>query len=297
MLHHPDRRHADLSLEARLESTVRHLAAIGPRNIRHLQALRRASRDIEASLAATGSRTGRQEYEARETTFSNIIAEVAGHAPSPDIIVVGAHYDSHKESPGANDNGSGVAILIELARAAAMRRHAQSLRFVAFTNEESPFTRTNKMGSYVYAQACRKRGDRIRGMLCLETLGCYSEKLGSQRLSFGGLLLPRQGNFLALVGNPRSKRLLTQVAAALARGESLRVEPWILPEYLPGARSSDQWSFWKHGFPAVMATDTAPLRYRAYHRRDDTPDKLDFVWLARVTKALDVAVNELANTA
>jgi len=153
------------------------------------------------------------------------------------------------------------------------------------------------MGSYVYAQACRKRGDRIRGMLCLETLGCYSEKLGSQRLSFGGLLLPRQGNFLALVGNPRSKRLLTQVAAALARGESLRVEPWILPEYLPGARSSDQWSFWKHGFPAVMATDTAPLRYRAYHRRDDTPDKLDFVWLARVTKALDVAVNELANTA
>src|SRR5436190_16300500 len=132
----------------------------------------------------------------------------------------------------------------------------------------TPFTRTKEMGSYVYANTCRARGDPIIGMLCLETIGCYSEEVGSQRLSLHGLLLPRRGNFLAVVGNRKSKALLEDITASLRRAASVRAEAWTLPTHFPGAWSSDHWSFWKHGYRAVMATDTAPLRYRYYHTRE-----------------------------
>jgi hypothetical protein len=134
-------------------------------------------------------------------------------------------------------------------------RPVRTLRFVAFTNEERPFTRTKHMGSRVHARNCRQRGDKIIAMLCLEMLGCYSEQLGSQRLSFRGLLLPRQGNFLALVGNRFSKPLLLEVNELLLRETSLRTAAVTLPTYFPGAWSSDHWSFWREGYPAVIATD------------------------------------------
>jgi Zn-dependent M28 family amino/carboxypeptidase len=281
--------------KARLEDIVRQISGGGARNLYHLDALRRAAAEIEQSFAVMGYRPMRQTYEAKGIDFANIIGELPGHSPTPSIVMAGAHYDSHKDSPGANDNGSAVAALLELARAAARRRHAHTLRFVAFTNEETPFTRTKEMGSYVYAAGCRARRDPIAAMLCLENIGCYSDQIGSQRLSIGGLILPRRGNFLALIGNPRSRTLLKRIASATAREGGLRVEPWTLPSFVPGARSSDQWSFWQHGFPAVMATDTAPLRYRHYHTREDTPDKIDFVWLDRVVSALDVALCDLAS--
>jgi Zn-dependent M28 family amino/carboxypeptidase len=174
--------------------------------------------------------------------------------------------------------------------------HRRTLRFAAFTNEESPFTRSKHMGSQAYAQACRKNGDPVVGMLCLEMLGCYSEQIGSQWLSLGGLFLPRRGDFLGLVGNRNSRPLLRQVSAVLRRKTPLKLCALILPSELPGARSSDHWSFWRHGFQAVMATDTAALRYPYYHTRHDTSDKLDFRWLSSVVEALSVVVRELVVT-
>jgi hypothetical protein len=123
-------------------------------------------------------------------------------------------------------------------------------------------------------------------MLCLETLGCYSEEVGSQWLSLRGLLLPRRGNFLALVGDRKSRSLLQTVSSLLNEHSAVRFRSLTLPRQLPGARSSDQWSFWKNGFPAIMATDTAPLRYRHYHTRQDTPNKINFPWLEAVLKNL-----------
>jgi Zn-dependent M28 family amino/carboxypeptidase len=285
------------SRKERLEATISRFAAdIGPRNIYHARALERAADDIEAAFAQMGYRPSRQTYVAREHRFSNIVAELPAAAPSAPAFVVGAHYDTHRDSPGANDNSSALASLLELARGAAAGRHDQTLRFVAFTNEETPFTRTREMGSWVYARECRAKNDNIAGMLCLEMLGSCSDHPGSQRLSLGGLLLPRRGDFIALVGNRRSRELLRAAAAALRRSRSVPVQAWTLPTHFPGAWSSDHWSFWKHGYPAIMATDTGPLRYRYYHTRGDTPDKVDLAWLERVTNVLEALLADLAGS-
>ena len=281
--------------KARLEEVVSRLAAdIGPRNIYHPRALERAADYIEVAFAQMGYRPWRQTYTARGHRFSNIVAERAAAVPSARTLVVGAHYDTHKDSPGANDNGSALASLLELARAAAARNGGQKLRFVAFTNEETPFTRTAHMGSWVYARECRAKGEEIAGMVGLEMLGSYSDEPGSQRLSLRGLLLPRRGDFIALVGNRRSRELMRTAAAALRQPGSVLVQAWTLPTHFPGAWSSDHWSFWKHDYPAVMVTDTGPLRYRHYHTREDMPDKIDFAWLEGVTNVLEALLADLA---
>jgi Zn-dependent M28 family amino/carboxypeptidase len=278
----------------RLKRDVGHLATeIGPRNIHHYEALQKAAAHIETSLTEAGYSPVLQSYETRGKAFVNISAERPGQECKDEIVIVGAHYDTHKDSPGANDNGTAVAALLALARHFAHRETARTLRFVAFTNEESPFTRRKDMGSRVYARACRERKDNIVGMICLETIGCYSEEVGSQWLSLGGLFLPQRGNFLALVANRFSKALLTQVSETLRRETSLRIRPLKLPSHIPGAWSSDHWSFWREGFPALMVTDTAPLRYRYYHTREDTPDKVDFEWLNHVVDGLKPVVANL----
>src|SRR3954453_16973950 len=185
----------------RLSRTVERIAEIGPRNIGHYAALQEAGEYCRTSLADSGCMPVAQSYEARGKRFVNFSGEIAGGALRNEIVVVGAHYDSHKNSPGANDNGSALAVLFEIARVLATLPQPRTLRFVTFTNEESPFTRTKYMGSRVYARNCRERGENIRAMLCLETLGFYFERPGTQRLSFGGWLLPREGDFLALVAN------------------------------------------------------------------------------------------------
>ncbi len=148
------------------------------------------------------------------------------------------------------------------------------------------------MGSRVYARDCRQRGETIAGMICLESIGYYSEETGSQWLSLWGLLLPRQGDFLALVANRPSRALLARVAGTLQKA-SLPYRPMVLPTHFPGAWSSDHWSFWREGFPALMVTDTAPLRNRHYHTREDTPDKVDFERLSRAVDDLKVAIADL----
>jgi Zn-dependent M28 family amino/carboxypeptidase len=278
----------------RLKQDVTHLAAeIGPRNIFHYEALQKAAGYIESSLTGVGYPPRRQVYETRGLGFVNISAELTGGKHGDQIVIIGAHYDTHKDSPGANDNGSAVAALLELARYFARGATAYTLRFVFFTNEEAPFTRRKDMGSRVYARECRERGDNVVGMICLETIGCCSTEIGSQWLSFGGLFLPRRGDFLALVGNRSSKALLRRVSGTLLEETSLRIRPVTLPTHAPGAWSSDHWSFWREGFPAVMATDTAPLRYRFYHTPEDTPDKIDFGWLDQVVGGLKLVVSKL----
>jgi Zn-dependent M28 family amino/carboxypeptidase len=285
----------DPEAASRLRMVVTRLASeIGPRNVDHYRALCSAADYLESAFSKLGYHPTRQSYEAEGKRFANLIAERKGNTASEEVLVVGAHYDSHKDSPGANDNGSAVAAVLELALLAQTYHYSRTVRFVLFTNEESPFTRTQNMGSMVYARACRENGDKIAGMLCLETLGCYSEEIGSQWLSFGGLLFPRRGNFIAIVGDRASRPLMKHVTASLRGDTSFRFRPLTLPQSLPGARSSDHWSFWKNKYPALMFTDTAPFRYRHYHSRADTPDKLDYDWLALVVDRLGVALSDLA---
>lgn len=266
---------------------------IGERNVYCYPKLCDAAAFIEQSLREAGYQPMRQEYQARGKSFANIEAAIAGQAYPRDIVIVGAHYDTARGSPGANDNGSGVAAMLTLARSLVGKRCSRTLRFVAFTNEERPFLRTARMGSRVYARRCRERAENITGMLSLETIGYCSEKAGSQWLSLFGALYPNRGDFIVFVANPFSKELLKKATQSFGRQSEISWQTATLPSFSPGAKSSDHWSFWKEGYPALMITDTAPLRYPHYHKPSDTPDKLRYDFLNGVVEGLKASVWDL----
>jgi Zn-dependent M28 family amino/carboxypeptidase len=267
---------------------------IGERNAKHYEQLEQAAFFIEAEWRKAGYSPSRQEYEVNGRRFANLEIELPGAAAPREIIMLGAHYDSAPGSPGANDNGSAIATLLDIARAFSGRRFRRTLRLVAFTNEEQPFTRTRHMGSRVYAKLARRRRDQIKAMIGLENIGCRSNREGSQRLSFHGRLLPSRGDFIAMVANRRSRYLLDPVRTAFQQQASIGCAALVLPSFFPGAWSSDHWSFWREGFPAIMLTDTALLRYRYYHTPEDTPEKLDYDFLSLVTAGLESVLTELA---
>lgn len=288
---------ADLSRQEEwLRQTVDALAGgIGERNVYCYPKLCAAEALIEQSFRDAGYEPTRHEYQAQDKSFANIEAEIRGQDSPQEIIIVGAHYDTARGSPGANDNGSGVVALLALARSFANKGSSRSLRFVAFTNEERPFLRTARMGSRVYARQCRGRAENIIGMLSLETIGYCSQKPGSQWLSFFGALYPSRGDFIVFVANPSSKGLLKHATQSFGRQTDIPWQTATLPSFSPGAKSSDHWSFWKEGYPALMVTDTAPFRYPHYHKSSDTPDKLRYDFLNGVVEGLKASVWDLAN--
>jgi len=275
---------------------------IGERNLRdeaRYRRLRDASDFIAGSLARMGHVPTRHEYTAAGRRADNIDVEITGADLPEEIVVVGAHYDSASGSPGANDNGTGVAALLALARAFASpaARPARTIRLVAFTNEEPPFTRTPEMGSLVYATRCREMREQVVAMLSLETIGYYFEGHRGHEAPFPlNLLSPFRGDFLAVVSDRRSKGLSEEIVAAFGEATSVRCRRAALPGMLPGVRSSDHWSFWQNDYPAVMLTDTAPLRYRHYHRPSDTIDKIDFDRLSQVVRGIQHTTEHLAGT-
>lgn len=284
--------------EARLRRHVQELAGrIGERNLWHFAHLEEAAAYIEAELAAAGCAVTAQEHRVQKKAVRNIVAELPGRDLAAEIVVVGAHYDSVTGSPGANDNASGVAALLELARELCAESPRRTLRLVAFVNEEPPFFKTAEMGSLVYARAARAKGEKIVAMVSLETIGYYSEAGESQEFPFPPLrfFYPTRGNFVAFVGNFASHRLLRRSLAAFRGTGAFPAEGLVAPEWLIGVDWSDQWSFWRSGYPAIMITDTAPFRYPHYHSRADTPDKVDYGALARVTAGLKGMVAGLCN--
>jgi Zn-dependent M28 family amino/carboxypeptidase len=285
---------SDLSI--RLRRHVDELAQkIGPRSTVKHAALRQAAEYIERALVEAGYPVRRQVFAADGRDVWNIDAELPGRDDPNRIVVIGAHYDTLSNSPGANDNGSGVAAMLELARLHAAASPGVTVRFAAFVNEEPPHFQTETMGSLVYARRCRSRGERVEAMISLETIGYYTIERGSQRYPPPlHLLFPSIGNFLAIVGNFQSRKLVTNTMSAFRQASSLPVVGSPAPETLPGVAWSDHWSFWQQGYPAIMLTDTAPFRYPHYHRAEDTPDKLDYARLARVVEGLQQAILTLA---
>jgi len=208
---------------------------------------------------------------------------------------VGAHYDSVSGSPGANDNGSGVAALMEVARLFAQKRFARTVRFVAFVNEEPPFFQTHQMGSWVYAMQCREKKEKIKAMLSLETIGYYSDQMKSQYYPFPfSLFYPNKGNFIGFVGNLSSRNLVRRCVESFRKHTQFPSEGAAAPGWITGIGWSDHWAFWKEGYPAVMITDTALFRYRHYHSITDTPDKIVYDRTAQVVAGISRMVAELA---
>jgi Zn-dependent M28 family amino/carboxypeptidase len=267
---------------------------IGERNVWRYASLRQAADYISETLRAHGYEPGRQTFEVSRMPVDNVVAERPGTGGS-DIIVIGAHYDTVSNCPGANDNGTGVAALLELARRFVDRPCAKTIQFVAFVNEEPPFFQTSEMGSLVYALAARARGDRVAAMLSLETMGYYSQERGSQQYPPPlDAIHPDIGNFIGFVSNLDSEPLLMAARDAFRRRASFPIEAAAAPDLLPGVGWSDHWAFWQAGYRALMVTDTAPFRYPWYHHADDTPDKIAFDAMAEVVEGLEHVIEVLA---
>lgn len=288
---------AHTALRAELLRDVQVLAGdIGERNVQRYGALTAAAEFIERSFAEAGFRSRRDTYDVYGQPCHNIEAELPGSAGA-EIVVVGAHYDSVIGAPGANDNGSGVAAVLALARRSAGKPQARTIRFVAFVNEEPGHFQSELMGSWVYAKRCKERADRITAMLSLETIGCFFHEPGSQNYPVPLLsaIYPSAGNFIAFVSDISSRNLMRQAIGSFRKHASFPSEGAALPSAVPGVGWSDHWSFWQHGYQAFMITDTAPFRYPHYHQRSDTPDKLDGDSMARVVAGVEGVIRDLAN--
>lgn len=270
---------------------------IGERNLlRKPKPLVLAAEFLQSELSDCGYSVRRQEYRVGGAICQNLEAELVGRVRPDEFVIVGAHYDSVVGTPGANDNATGVAALVALARHFAGRAIGRSLRFVGFVNEEPPYFQTAEMGSLVYARSCRNRSENVTAMLSLETIGYYDDAPGSQKYPqpFDGPY-PSMGNFIGFVANERSAELLKQVVGAFRTNEPFPSEGAALPEWLPGVGFSDHWSFWREGYPAVMVTDTAMYRYPHYHEPTDTFDKIRFEPMARVVRGLCAVVASLVD--
>ena len=284
-------------LEGRLRTHVYALASdIGERNVFRADRLELAAEYLETTLTDLGHQVEIQVFESREAPVRNLEVVQTGCSIPDEVIVVGAHYDSVLGCPGANDNGSGVAAVIELSRLLASRELSRTVRFVLFVNEEPPFFQTRDMGSLHYARRCRERDEQIVAMFSLETMGCFSDAEGSQHYPFPfSFFYPSRGNFIAFVGNLSSQGLVRQAVGSFRRHASIPSEGAAVPGGITGVGWSDHWAFWQQGYPGVMVTDTAPFRYEHYHTPLDTPDRVHYGHLARVVGGLEKVIVDLAS--
>jgi hypothetical protein len=275
----------------------KHVTAVASRehNFFNLSELAASALYIEKTFAESGHTVMSQRFRVEAVEMRNIEVEVAGGSRASEIVLIGAHYDSVAGSPGANDNGSGVAAMLELARLLKTSAPGRTLRFVAFVNEEPPFFMGDAMGSRQYTRRSKERGENVVAMFSLETIGYYSDEPGSQRYPFPlGLFYPSTGNFIGFVSNLSSRPLLREALASFRRHARIPSEGVAAPAWIPGIDWSDHRSFWQEGWPALMVTDSALYRYPHYHTGQDTPDKVDYERLARVVTGLQGMVRDLA---
>jgi Zn-dependent M28 family amino/carboxypeptidase len=287
----------DETLAERLKQHVQLLAGkIGERNVYRPAALDAAAHYIESELSGIGYAVRRQTYLAQGVESANLEVVLPGWRWPEESIVVGAHYDTVLGSPGADDNASAVAALIEIARLAQGHAPGRTLKLVAFVNEEPPFFFWGEMGSKQYARAAKRRRENIRLMISLEMLGYYRDEAGSQAYPpLFRYFYPERGNFIAFVSNFRSRAAMRRAAHAFRNHSDFPLEAAATFGWIPGVAWSDQLSFWRAGYPAFMCTDTAFFRNPYYHSVEDTPEKLDYPRLAELVKGLAGMLKELGD--
>jgi Zn-dependent M28 family amino/carboxypeptidase len=265
-----------------------------PRDHRHPENLERTADYLAEALGRAGGQVHSEPYTVDGVRYRNVVARFG--PDSDEVLVLGAHYDAAEGAPGADDNASGVAALLELAALLGASPPPMRVELVGFTLEEPPHFREPSMGSKVYARALRERGVQVRAMVSLESLGYFSDAPDSQRYPVAALKwrYPTEGRFLAVVGRAGDEALLSTVHAALGAHDGLAVESLAAPRALTGVDFSDHASFWDEGYPAVMVTDTALFRNPGYHTPEDTWERLDYVRMARAVQGVQCAVRALA---
>jgi Zn-dependent M28 family amino/carboxypeptidase len=285
---------AELKYQDSLKNDVETLAVkIGRRNFDSYQNLVAAKDFLTKELEQAGYQVREQKYTIADKTFSNLEVEIPGSSLADEILVIGGHYDSAFNSPGANDNATGAAAVLALAREFVGTKPMRTLRFVEFTNEEPPYFQTKNMGSLVYAQAAKQRDDKIVGMFSLETLGYFTDKENTQKYPPPlSSLYPDRGNFIGFISDIDSRELLRNTIRSFRAQTKFPSEGVALPSSIQGVGWSDQWSFWQQGYQALMITDTALFRYPHYHTNEDTLDKIDVEKLSRVTYGISQVIRD-----
>jgi Zn-dependent M28 family amino/carboxypeptidase len=276
---------------------VRELSVrIGSRSFGEWEKLKEAGEYIAEALEKAGYLPEHQRYRHGGGEFANVIATLPGTGKDPSWVVIGAHYDTIRGTPGADDNGSAVAVLLEMARQLRGSAFGRTVKLVFFTLEEPPVFRTEFMGSYVFAREARDRRQPVHAMVCLEMLGFFGGGRGRQAypIPFASLFYSPTPDFIAVVGNWKSRKLVGTVADSLRRNGPVPVEALGAPSVVPGIGLSDHRSFWEMGYPAVMVTDTAFYRNPYYHTSRDTLETLDFRRMGELVPALVAVVRELA---
>jgi hypothetical protein len=285
------------AMAERLRADVTAIASV-PHNVQHYAAFEQAAQHIERTLQGLGYAMDPQVFTVAGRAVRNIEATREPKAVNADTqtLVLGAHYDSFEDAPGANDNGTGTAAVLELARLLKDWQPARTrVRYVLFVNEEPPYYRTPDMGSLRYVQRLVERKEKVRGMISLETLGAFYDDPGSQTYPPPfGLFYPSTANFVAFIGLPGSRAFLHEVLEPFRKHTAFPSLGGISTDYIPGIGWSVHWAFSQQGYPAVMITDTALFRYKHYHLPSDTPDKIDYAKLARITKGMERVVREIA---
>jgi len=269
-----------------MESDIGYLQNLGPRNSENepnYKQLRQCEEWIKQGWESQGYVVKKHTFSIKGKEYSNLEIEIKGRTVPSEIIIISAQYDTLPDSPGANNNGSGMAILFQLSH--LLRKHTpdRTLRLLNFVNEEDPFFGTEMMGSFQYAKRCRQRGEEIRVMLSLDALGIYKDEPGSQRLPFPfSIFYPDRGNFLAFIGNLRSRKYIKEATKGFKKGSSFPIEAGVVPEWIEAADWSDHRSFWKFGYPGIMVTDTGGFRSIYHTTKEDTLEKLDFEAMSRI---------------
>jgi Zn-dependent M28 family amino/carboxypeptidase len=280
---------------ARLEAHVRKLSVeLAPRDESHIENLYRVAEYIKNEFSQTTASVSEQPYRVSGKSYRNVIAQFG--PDSAERIVIGAHYDTAGPLPGADDNASGVAGLIELARLLGRQQPPMRVELVAFTLEEPPYFRTTGMGSSVHAESLRKQNIRVRAMFSLEMIGYFSDAPNSQQFPAGILraFYPSTGNYIGVVGRLSDWSLARHTKAAMRNASPLPVYSINTPSFVPGVDFSDQLNYWHAGYGALMITDTAFYRNGNYHTAHDTAEKLDYKRMAMVVEGVYAAVVELS---
>ncbi|MEW6621381.1 MAG: M28 family peptidase [bacterium] len=283
-------------LEKNLRIHVEKLALdIGERNFAKYEELEKAADYIMSEFSRYGYTFKLQQYQIEGRIYKNIIVSLKGTKEPDKIIIIGAHYDSVLGTPGADDNASAVAGLLELARLVSLKeKPAKTIKFIAFTNEEPPFFQTGQMGSMIYAKEAYRYKEKIEAMICLEMIGYFRQEKNSQTYPFPlNFFYPDTGNFIAVVGNRASKKLVNKVTSAFKKHSNFPIESIAAFSIVPGIDFSDHASFWEYGYEAVMITDTAFYRNPHYHSPTDLPHTLHYQDLAEVVKGLYYVILEL----
>jgi len=279
-----------------LKSRVWYLSeTIGERNVFAYSSLQNAAQYIENSFQQMGYAVKSQEYTAHTQRVRNLIAVVPGSERPDEVIVVGAHYDTVDASPGADDNASGVAALLELARLLKDSHPPRTIKFIAFVNEEPPWFQTDSMGSLVYAKLARAHKENIIAAVSIESIGNFSDQKGSQQYPAGfGALYPDKGNYVSFVTHVGYRGLVRHAVRVFRETARFPSEGAAVPASITGVGWSDHWSFWQVRYPAIMVTDTAPFRNRNYHLPSDRAATLDYDRMARIVDGLKHVVLDIA---